>query len=64
MVLGEMLMGMDLEGEELGEASKCMVEGEEGEVRLEVEVEVMLMVVMVAYGVGRTCVDIIHSRSA
>jgi hypothetical protein len=62
MVLGEMLMAMDLEGEEPGEASKCMVEV----VKVEevVEVEVAVMVVMVAYGVGRTCVDIIHSRSA
>jgi hypothetical protein len=25
MVLGEMLMGIDFEGEEPGEASKCMV---------------------------------------
>jgi hypothetical protein len=58
MVLGEMLMAMDLEGEEPGEASKCMVVVEV------VEVEVAVMVVMVAYGVGRTCVDIIHSRSA
>jgi hypothetical protein len=60
MVLGEMLMAMDLEGEEPGEASKCMVVV----MMVEVEVEVAVMVVMVAYGVGRTCVDIIHSRSA
>jgi hypothetical protein len=63
MVLGEMLMGMDLEGEEPGEASKCMVE-RGGEVRLVAVVVVTVMVVMVAYRVGRTCVDIIHSRSA
>jgi hypothetical protein len=63
MVRGEMLMAMDLEGEEPGEASKCMVEVEEV-VEEVVEVEVAVMVVMVAYGVGRTCVDIIHSRSA
>lgn len=47
MFLGEMLMGIDLDGEELGEEpgedSKCMV------VRVNTDVTI-------AYGVGRCCI--------
>jgi hypothetical protein len=42
MVLGEMLMGIDLEGEEPGEASKCMLKMDEVRVRVRVRVRLVV----------------------